>query len=344
VRLVAVLAAVAAIVAIGRSVDRRAFLASLRAAGLWWLALAMVLEVARLVARAILWRVSLQVEPPVPFGKLVRYTTAAMSASIFTPARAGEALRLWLLRREHEVPLGLSLGVALGEKILDGLALLVLVVPLPWLVPVLPAWVSHTIHGLAGVTVPGLAVGWWMARRRANPGRIARFFGQIRILREPATLALAFLACFAAWCLDLTALHVTMRAVGLREGPGTAAFVLLVVNVALLVPSTPGNLGALEAAGVVAMQIVHVERSAAMAVAVLYHAVQLLPLVVFAMANPRLMMGARSKKVAGALAGALRAVEVDVARAPSRAAPHTARSAQGDGATNDRDSRRRRLR
>lgn len=334
-RFVALLVAIAAAIAIGRSVDRRAFLASLRSARPGWLALALALEVARYLVRAAIWRVSLHLEPPVPFRKLVRYTMAAMAASIFTPARAGEALRLWLLRREHQVPFRRSIGVALGEKVLDGLALLVLVLPLPWLVPALPRWVVHTIQGLALVTVPGLAVGWWIARHRAEPGKIARFFGQIRILREPGTLALAFLACFGGWCLDLTALAAAMRAVGLSEGLGSAAFVLLVVNVALLVPSTPGNLGALEAAAALAMKILHVAPTEAVAAAVFYHAVQLLPLVVFAIANPRLMMGVRSKKLAGALAAPLLALTTDAADRPPGRGHHAARAAAGDTATSD---------
>jgi len=304
VRIAALLATVAAAIAMGRQLDRRAFVASLRAARPGWLALATGLEVVRLLSRAVIWRVSLHVEPPVPFGRLWRYTVAAVSASMFTPARAGEALRLWLLYREHGVPLSRSIGVALGEKILDGLALLLLVIPLPWLVA-LPGWASRTIQGLAVVTVPGLAIGWWVARRRLDPGdggRIARFLGQIRVLREPRPLAAAFLACFAGWCLDLAALDATMRAVGVPAGFGSSAFVLLVINVALLVPAAPGNLGALEAAAVIAMQLLHVPRPPAVAVAVLYHAVQLAPLVVFALAHPRLMMGARPKMLAATLA------------------------------------------
>jgi uncharacterized membrane protein YbhN (UPF0104 family) len=292
------LAAIAAAIVIGRHVDRHALFAALRAAQPAWLALATALGVIRIASRAIIWRVSLHVEPPVPLGRLVRYTMAAVSASLVTPARAGEALRLWLLRQEHGVPLRVSIGVALGEKVLDGLALLVLVLPLPWLVPVLPGWVAHTIEVLALVTVPGLAIGWWIARRRVDAGRIGLFFAQIRILREPGTLALAFLVCLGGWCLDLLALHATMRAVGLHQGLGPATFVLLVVNVALLVPSTPGNLGTLEAAAVVAMQVLHVERPQAVAVAILYHAAQIGPLVVFAIFHPRLMIGARSKQLA----------------------------------------------
>ena len=304
VRIVALLVVAAAVVALFRQVDWTAFVDSIKAARLPWLALATGLELLRLLSRALLWRVSLHTRPPVPFGRLVRYTFAAMSASMFTPARAGEALRPWLLRQEHQTPLRQSIGVALGEKILDGLALLVLVLPLPWLVPLLPVWATRTIEALAVITLPGLALGWWIGRHRVDAGWTGRFLGQIRILREPGTLALAFLFCLAGWLLDLTALYATMRAVGVRETLAAAAFVLLVINVALFVPTTPGNVGTLEAAAVFAMHVLKIDRPPAVAVAVLYHAIQLAPLMLFAILHPRMMLGARSRELRALMATA----------------------------------------
>jgi uncharacterized membrane protein YbhN (UPF0104 family) len=235
------------------------------------------------------------VEPAVSLFRLLRYTVAAIAASVLTPARAGEALRLWLLHREHGVPFGRSIGVALGEKLLDGLALLVLVLPLPWLVPGLPVWVVRTIAGLAVLAPPGMVLGWWIARSRPGAGRVAVFLGQTRILREPTTLLRAFLACLAAWLFDLATLWASMRAVGLVEGFGVATFVLLVINAALLVPTTPGNLGTLEAGAVVALEVLHVDRAKAVAFALLYHAVQLVPLLLFALFNLRLVLGANTR-------------------------------------------------
>jgi uncharacterized membrane protein YbhN (UPF0104 family) len=295
VRALAVVATLAAVAHLARHLDLRALGTALRGARPPWLVLATVLAAATLVSRAVLWRVSLQVAPAVPLLRMVRYTAAAVAASVLVPARAGEALRLWLLRRDHGVPLSQSVGVALGEKILDGLALLVLVLPIPWFVPGLPAWVARAVAILAAVALPGLVIAWWVARRRAKAGRVARFFGQIRILREPGTLARAFAACLGAWLFDLAALWASMRAVGLAEGFGTAAFVLLVINAALVIPSTPGNLGALEAGAVLALDLLHVARPQAAAVALLYHGVQLIPLLVFAAFNLRLVWSARSR-------------------------------------------------
>jgi uncharacterized membrane protein YbhN (UPF0104 family) len=53
--------------------------------------------------------------------------------------------------------------------------------------------------------------------------------------------------------------------------------VLLAINVAILVPSTPGHVGVMEAAALAALLALGVSPERALAGAVLYHAVQLVP-------------------------------------------------------------------
>jgi len=291
IRPLAFIVVVGCVALIVRRLDLRALGVALRSARPAWLVLAAALSAGRLMGRAVIWRLSLRVEPPIPLLRLFHYVVAAVTASLLTPARSGEALGLWLLHRRHGVAFSQSTGMALGEKILDAVALLVLVLPIPWLVPDLPPWAGHTIAGLAALGLPALALGWWLGRARPDRGRIARFFAQIRILREPRTLLLAQAAGVAAWLLDLAALWASLRAVGVNAGFGVAAFVLLVVNAAIVVPSTPGNLGALEAGAVLALGIVHVPGPQAAAAALLYHGVQLGPLLAFALFNARLVLG-----------------------------------------------------
>lgn len=125
--------------------------------------------------------------------------------------------------------------------------------------------------------------------------------------RSVASLSLrwwAFLACLTAWLLDLTALWTSVRAVGVNVGFGGATFVLLVVNAVIVVPSTSGNLGTLETGAVLALALLRVARPQAAAAALLYHGIQLLPLLLFALLNPRLMLGGRSRaRLAAGLPG-----------------------------------------
>jgi uncharacterized membrane protein YbhN (UPF0104 family) len=286
--------ALAVVLLVVRRMDLRAFLAALRDARMAWVAAAAACFAARLICRSAVWWVSLHVQPAVSLRRLFRYTVATAAASVLTPARAGEALRLWLLQRDHGIPISRSFGVAIGEKLLDLLALLVIVLPLPFAVAGLPIWVARTVLGLVALAPLGLAAAWWFARSRPGAGRISAFLGHSRILREPRTLALAFAVCLGAWLFDLGTLWASLHAVGLREGFGAAAFVLLAINAAVLVPTTPGNLGTLEASAVLALEALHVPRAPALAFALVYHGVQLLPLLVFALLNLRLVLGTRA--------------------------------------------------
>jgi uncharacterized membrane protein YbhN (UPF0104 family) len=239
-----------------------------------------------------MWRIMLRERRPLPIGRLVRYTVAAFAASALTPARAGEVLRLWLLRRHHQISYARSAGAALAEKLLDGLALVVLVAPLPWLALPLPAWTARAVFGLAigGVSLLAAAV---LVTRYMRPGRrLGSFLAQISILREPGTLVKALGAALAAGVFDLGTLWLTLGAFRISHGFGGAAFVLLVTNAALVIPSTPGNIGALEAGAVVALDVLGVPRPQGVAFALVYHALQLGPLLLFAAFNLRLILGA----------------------------------------------------
>jgi uncharacterized membrane protein YbhN (UPF0104 family) len=292
VRVLAVAAVGVAAYLILRRLDFAALRAALAQARPALLLLAIGCNAGNFLFRAVMWRIMLHEERPLPIGRLVRYTVAAFAASALTPARAGEVLRLWLLRRHHQISYARSAGAALAEKLLDGLALVVLVAPLPWLALPLPAWTGRAVFGLAigGVTLLAGAV---LITRYMRPGRrLGSFLGQISILREPVTLVKALGAALGAGVFDLGTLWFTLEAFHISHGFGGAAFVLLVTNAALVIPSTPGNIGALEAGAVVALDVLGVPRPQGVAFALVYHALQLGPLLLFAALNLRLILGA----------------------------------------------------
>ncbi len=291
-RFVAVVAVGVAAYLILRRLDFAALRAALTRARPGLLLLAIGCNAGNFLFRAVMWRIMLHEERPLPIGRLVRYTVAAFAASALTPARAGEVLRLWLLRRHHQISYARSAGAALAEKLLDGLALVVLVAPLPWLALPLPPWTARAVFGLAIGAVTLLA-GAVLITRYMRPGRrLGAFLGQISILREPGILVKALGAALAAGVFDLGTLWLTLGAFHISHGFGGAAFVLLVTNAALVIPSTPGNIGALEAGAVVALDVLGVPRPQGLAFALVYHALQLGPLLLFAAFNLRLILGA----------------------------------------------------
>jgi uncharacterized membrane protein YbhN (UPF0104 family) len=224
----------------------------------------------------------LDVSASVTTGSLFRYGAATASLSMIAPFRAAEALRPWLLWRNHDVPLSDSAGVAVSERLMDLLSLAAVVLPLLWLAPQLPHWVGRAVTLLAIGSVAIMGTSALVARRLSATSRLGRLLRDLRVLKDTGTLARAFGAAMLVWIFDLAALWVSLRAVGIHQGYAGVAFVLLGVNAAMLLPAPPGNFGTLEAGAVLAMGVLGVSRPVATAGALLYHAAQIVPLLTFA--------------------------------------------------------------
>jgi Lysylphosphatidylglycerol synthase TM region len=63
---------------------------------------------------------------------------------------------------------------------------------------------------------------------------------------QPAVAALLFQIC--GWILQLFAVWATFRAFGIDEGIAAAALVLVLMNLVLVFPLWPGNIGLMQAA------------------------------------------------------------------------------------------------
>src|SRR5262249_18989340 len=111
---------------------------ALRSAKVWPLVLAAALNFVCLWGKAACWRFMLAPRHKVSVARLFRYTIAAFAASAIAPARAGEVLRVWTLKRRDGVPVADTAAVAVAEKLMDGISMLILVSPVPWLLDDLP--------------------------------------------------------------------------------------------------------------------------------------------------------------------------------------------------------------
>jgi uncharacterized membrane protein YbhN (UPF0104 family) len=292
-RIAAIAAVVAGVYFFARGIDGHALLAALRGAAVAPLIGAAALGFANLFWKAVCWRVMLGRRHRVPVLRLFRYTVTAFASSLLVPARAGEALRVWLLRQRDGVPVTDSAGVALAEKLVDGMAMIIAVTPTLFLIDGLPPWVGRAIGLLLAGAVVG-AVVVLIARRHAAPGGLlGRLAGAMTAFDSPRTFVLALGACLGAWLSDFCCVLLVLMAVGIQVPPAVGLLILLGVNVAILIPATPGNLGALEIGAAAALDLVGVPREAAVAFAILYHAVQAIPLLLVGLADLRLALGAR---------------------------------------------------
>ncbi|MEO6951459.1 MAG: lysylphosphatidylglycerol synthase transmembrane domain-containing protein [Polyangia bacterium] len=270
------------------NVQWREFGAALARAS-WPLVLAAAaLNFVNLACKTARWRVLLGGR--VAYWRLYHYLVTSYAASAVLPARAGEALRVVLLRRRDGLPLSDAVGPLVVEKLFEVLGLLVIVLPLPFVMP-LPHWARLSIEVIAVGGLSSLVVAVVLARvlGRAESSRWHALASGLSSMRSPMPIALAALYSVLAYAVDAAMVWLVLRALSIHVPWATPALVLLGGNLAIAVPSTPGQLGALEAGIIAGLSVVGVPLSDALAFGLVYHLMQLLPVVLVGATGLRLV-------------------------------------------------------
>jgi uncharacterized membrane protein YbhN (UPF0104 family) len=263
-----------------RGIDAAALGDALSHATLWPILVAAAINFGLIGCKAIAWKILLGRVYPVSVRRLFSYTITSCAASMILPLRAGELVRVWLLRDRDGVPVTHTAAVAMAEKLLDIVSMLVLVAPLPWLVDDLPASLSRWIGVLAIGVIAALIVLRVAAGRLPRHGWLARFVDAFSVVHRPRIFAATVAVLVLGWLIDLAMIMLVLHALGIELSLGAGLFVLFAINVTIAIPSTPGQVGALELGAVLALRLAGVSDEQSLAFALLYHALQLIPVAV----------------------------------------------------------------
>lgn len=305
--LLRIVVAVVVLLAFGlfvRDLDWRALLQALGQTSVIAIVAAIVINFLHMGVKAWRWQVMLAPAAHVPVWRLFRYTVANYAASTLLPARLGELVRVWLLKQREGVSKTTTAGVAIVEKVLEGLGMLVVVAPVPWLVPGLPSWVEISILILAAVGVGAVLLGWlivWLARTRTahdSTGwqqHLRRFAAGVDVLVRPTALLASFGLSLLAWSTDFLIITILLHSLHVAVHWSAALLILLTLNIAVAMPSTPAQVGAFEIGALVALNLLGVPPAQGLAFALVYHAVQVVPLALIGIAELRLVRELRAK-------------------------------------------------
>ncbi len=272
----------------------------LRRARYGWILAGMAVTVFGYVLRAARWRVLLEPQAAVPLGRVFGPTVIGFLAINTLPARLGEFVRAYVLARLERLPTAGVLGTCAIERIFD-LVFLALFWVLSLLFAPFPEWFRISGYVTFGIGGVGAVALWLLHSRRqaaerfleggfvsrlpavARDGlrRVVPAFGLgLTALSAPGVLFRAAIWSAAMWLVNGSVFLLIGLAVG-AELPLWSAFLLsFVVCVAILLPSSPGFVGVMEAACVVGLSLVGVDRATGLAFGLLYHLTQILPLVI----------------------------------------------------------------
>jgi uncharacterized membrane protein YbhN (UPF0104 family) len=194
----------------------------------------------------------------------------SQAANNVLPLRAGE-----LVRTRDFLVRGYTLSRVASAQVMEKFVELASL--LLWTAPVVgrDVFVRRPVLASAALVVLVLAAGVWLVHRgRATEDSTAVLVSIKGAMRE---LSHALGWSLLADGLEVALILLCIRSLGISGGVRESLTVLATVNLAIALPSTPGNLGTLEAGAALGLVASGVPRDSAIAFALLYRCVQWVP-------------------------------------------------------------------
>ncbi len=279
-----------------RGQDLGAIGSALRRANYWYVVPAVAVYFAGIWVRSLRWSFLLRPVERFSGRRLFRVVVIGITANNVLPLRSGEFVRSYVLSTKSRVKNASALATIAVERIFDGLTMLCFVLVASLSIGLTTQVREVTIVGgaLFGTILVGLIVvsagrarNWLidtmvriLPERVGNPvGRMAHaFLDGLGILRSREDLILVCLTSVAAWVLEASVYALISVSFGLGLSPAAILLVTAVANLATLVPSSPGYVGAFEAGVVLALAgAVGIQHDLALSYAIAVHAVLYIP-------------------------------------------------------------------
>jgi hypothetical protein len=278
-------------------VDWASFWTALRQAQYWWLIPGIVVYFCAVWARTWRWHYMLRHMAEVPLRHLFPIVVIGYMGNNIYPARAGEIIRSYVLKRNEQVSISASLATVALERLFDGLVMCVFVfATLPFVS--LPAVYRMLVIGFSTLFFIALIIFLLLAARpertnllaariiaRVVPSRIrprvsdlaAKFIRGLESLRSPREVLMIFLTSVAIWLTETTKYWFVMHAFPFEVSFPVLMLMTAVVNLFTTIPSAPGYVGTFDAPGIEVLKSFGVAASTAAAYTIVLHVALWLP-------------------------------------------------------------------
>jgi uncharacterized protein (TIRG00374 family) len=246
---------------------------------------------------ALRWQFLLRAVQMIPLYPLTQIVAIGYMGNNVYPLRAGEALRVYLLRRNHNVPIARATTTVVVERVFDGLVMLSFILFSLLLLDVqspqidLVVRVSAPLFGIALFVFLFLAAQPNLLRQLVKfavgilPNKLGDILSTISEdiiaglegLRSPLYLLGTVISSFITWGIEAGVYWIVMSAFNLELAYPVALLVVGTVNLAGLIPASPGQVGVYEFFVSTVLIAMNVEPNLATGYAVVVHLVIWLP-------------------------------------------------------------------
>ncbi len=278
---------------------------ALRGANYLWLLPGIGVYFLAVWARAWRWHYLLRPVKPVPSAKLFPMVAIGYMGNNIYPARAGEILRAFVLRRREGVSISASLATIMVERTFDGVVMLAFsFLNLPELAGLTDeSGIAGSIQSVAiwGAVAFSAAVllfllmalfpqralnlmSWFAdallpAALRPRVFELAeRFLGGLASLRSSADVAMVLVTSVVIWLFETGKYWFVMQAFPFEVSFFALMLMNGIVNLATTLPSAPGYIGTFDAPGIAVLEAYQIPGPLAAGYTLVLHAALWLPI------------------------------------------------------------------
>jgi uncharacterized membrane protein YbhN (UPF0104 family) len=271
------------VVLLARTVDTSLLAQAIARADARWLVLAIACFLCIQPLGAMQWRAMLPSNASIARGRMLSLFSMTSVANNTTPSLIGHATGVMLMAAEPGVGRSAALAVLALDQIAVG-AVKITVLLAASSVAVLPAWMRDGLTGLSAIIAAMLAAALVLSRRK--------FARTLDALRRPGGFPAGLAYAFSVRVAEACAIAAVQHAFGLQLPAYSVLVVLAATALGSLLPFAPANIGTYEAATFGAYHFLGLSNEAALGVAVVQHACQLIAAVV-----PGYLLLARSSRI-----------------------------------------------
>lgn len=298
IRLIGLLVSVVALGVVLRSVDLGACAAVISHANPIPLAACLVVITAQVGLRSLRWRVLL----PAPrhgggirVRRIVPVLLVGYLGNAVLPARLGEPIRAYLVAKREDLDAAEAFGSVVLERVVDT-ATLALLAFIAAVAVNAPGWIVQAtgVAALVGVGLTAalvivgptpivrltrrlVASGPFAARAEPIMVRLEVFARGIDRPSRSSAIVVAVIVSGLCWMGDMITFWLVARSIGAPVDPAAALLIAAVTVLGTALPSAPGYVGTFELAAATTAQALGVSAAPALALAVLAHALAVLP-------------------------------------------------------------------
>lgn len=287
-----------------RGLDFQEVWSVLQTAEYFWLLPAILVYFFGLWLRALRWKIFLDPINNIKTGKIFSTVCIGYMGNNIYPARLGELLRAYILKKEEKIAVSTSLATIIIERIFDGIVMLGFILlnlsvvsqmshsaDIRQTIQTVSTWAailftvafilfifsavfpdvfSNIFRKFFGILLPKKA-------SKTVQKIINTFFTGVQSLSSPVSTIYALMLTIAIWLLETVFYWIIMLAFPFQVSFGTLMLMNGFLNLFTIIPSSPGYIGTFDAPGIALLSALGIDHQFAAGYTLLLHAVLWLP-------------------------------------------------------------------